>query len=1046
MRITMKKYLTLFAALLLLNGIVPFQALADSHDTMTGTGTSADPYIIMTLDHLNTVRDHMSSHYKLGADIDASETASWNSGEGFIPIGGNESVSSQFTGVFDGQLHVISNLTINRPTTDLIGLFGIIGAGGVVRNVGLVDGYISGTIYVGGLVGHNIGTVDNSYVTGAVSAVSGIGNGIVGGLTGYNGIGSIVTDSYASATVSGPRYVGGLVGRNDSVVSNSYATGAVSGTIIVGGLIGDNEGGEVIQSYATGAVSGSDGNVGGLVGYNIGGGVSKSYASGAVSGQDAVGGLVGITDSGLISHSYATGTVTGTNYVGGLVGNNGVGTINQSYATSTVIGTNDVGGLIGLNSGEMTSTLWDMETSGRSNACGSNTGPGTCLATGLTTEQAVIQASYPGWDFTDIWIIEQTGYPTLRAIDVTPPTISISMKTADDNEYVNHTWTDQNVTVTASAYDAKSDLASYTYSIDSGATWSSYTSDIVLQDEGVYSLTFKAIDTAGNTFSSMVGVNIDKSAPSVSFAMNGNESWVSSAQTIVTVTDIISGLDASTLRYVWTTDTAIPAAGWTSFASGDVLMKSDVNGDWYLHIQAVDTVGNMANIGSSRFRMDASTAALSGLTVSEGTLNPSFLTNITSYSISVGNSVYGLSITPLTEYATDIMMVNINDGVAQQVLSGEQSEQLALNVGNNTITLHVAALNGLQQTYTITANRALAESTPSRSEAGDILPDNTKFVSVDGGTSTFSVGQIFIPSGALNQSIQLTINEVVNTKVLPLSISKEQLISKVIELTKDQAGKFNQEVIISLQFTADLLQQQDVKVSLYWLNEETNEWVELENTVVDWDKGIVSGTTDHFTKFAVLATPVESEEQPQEKDETDVHFTDIHGHWAEVTIQLLAGKGVVVGYPDGTFKPDHAITRAEFAAILVRAMGLPLVEGNVFTDTADHWASNAISSAYAYGYIHGYNQNTYAPDELITREQMAMMIVNALQLEDVQVGQTFADQGMISTWAQQSVAAAVEHSMIAGYPDNTMKPKAHATRAEALTVILSAQLFNSEEQ
>jgi hypothetical protein len=284
----------------------------------------------------------------------------------------------------------------------------------------------------------------------------------------------------------------------------------------------------------------------------------------------------------------------------------------------------------------------------------------------------------------------------------------------------------------------------------------------------------------------------------------------------------------------------------------------------------------------------------------------------------------------------------------------------------------------------------------------------------------------------------LTINEVINTNGLPLS-DKEQLLSKVIELTKNQAGKFNKEVILSLQFSNNRIQKQDFKVSLYWLNEETNEWVELNNTVVDWEKGSVSGTTDHFTKYAVIATQLQAEkQQPHEQDETDVYFTDIHGHWAEMNILQLAGKGTVNGYPDGTFKPDHAITRAEFAVILVRALGVPLKEGNIFADTVDHWANQAISSAYANGFIHGYDEHTFAPDELITREQMAMMIANALKLENAQASQTFADQGTISTWAQKALAAAVEHGMIKGYPDNTMKPKAHATRAEAATVVLHA--------
>jgi len=1121
-------------------GILPSQALADSHNTMTGSGTSADPYIIMTLGHLNAVRDDLSAHYKLGADINASETASWNNGEGFVPIGGNGNASSQFTGVFDGQSHVISNLTINIPTADYIGLFGFVGTDGVVINVGLEDGSISGALYVGGLVGLNRGTVEHSYISGVVST-EGNGNGIVGGLVGYNGIDGTVTDSHASATVSGPSYVGGLVGRNDSTLSASYATGNVNGTSIVGGLVGDNENGAVTQSYATGTVNGSEFNIGGLVGYNIQGMVSQSYATGSVSGHSAVGGLVGITSYGLVSQSYATGTVDGTNYVGGLVGNNSFATINESYAAGLVKGTNDVGGLIGLNSGEMMSTHWDMETSGRSSACGSNTAPGTCVATGLTTEQAVLQASYPGWDFTGIWIFDPMGYPTLRAIDVTPPTISILMKTADENEYIDNTWTNQNVTVTASAYDAKSGLASIAYSTNEGETWSSYTSAIVLQGDSVYKLSFKAVDIAGNEtvehhrtvristsglmltpmlmnedgsaytsgawtnesvivsvyaeagavgindltyslddgallpyvneaqivisqegthtivfqlmdnasniISEPLEVNIEKTAPSVSFGMNGGESWMSTAQTTVTATDIISGVDTASLWYVWTTDTAIPTSGWTSLTSGDVLTKSGVNGDWYVHIQVKDTAGNMTNIVSNRFRMDASTAALSALTVSSGTLNPAFLVNTTSYTLSVGNDVSGLGITAVTADSTDTIMVNINGGTDKHIVGGVQSEPLTLNVGNNTITLVVTALNGMQQIYTVSVARSSNSGSGSDSgsgadndigsDEGNTPPVTTEFISMEGGTSQFNGGQIFIPGGALDHAINLTVNEVINTKDLPLS-NEEQLVSKVIELKKDQSGKFNQEVIISLQFTFNSLQKQEVKVSLYWLNEETGEWVELNNTVVDWEKGIVSGATDHFTKFAVLATSIQVQELPPEKDETTAHFTDIRGHWAEVNIQQLAEKNVVNGYPDGSFKPDRTITRAEFVAILVSAFELPSEEDKVFTDTTDHWASQAISTAYANGFIHGYDQHTFAPDELITREQMVTMVANALQIKNVQEKHIFADQGMISLWAQQAVSAAVEHGMIAGYPDNTMKPKAYATRAEAVTVIWQA--------
>jgi hypothetical protein len=163
-----------------------------------GSGTVADPYQITNVDELQEMNLNISANYTLMNDIDAGVTSGWNSGAGFVPVGND---SHRFTGSLDGRNRTITGLYINRPGTDNHGLFGRADIGAVLKNLGLVDNNVSGSYYVGGLVGWNAGMVSNCYATGKVS-----GSGLcVGGLVGYNS--GTVEKSYATGTVSGEEYV-----------------------------------------------------------------------------------------------------------------------------------------------------------------------------------------------------------------------------------------------------------------------------------------------------------------------------------------------------------------------------------------------------------------------------------------------------------------------------------------------------------------------------------------------------------------------------------------------------------------------------------------------------------------------------------------------------------------------------------------------------------------------------------------------------------------------------------------------------------------------
>jgi hypothetical protein len=247
-----------------------------------GLGTEQDPYIITNIYQLQEMNNDLDAWYKLGNDIDASDTKNWNSGAGFVPVGA-------FTGTFDGQGHKITGLFINR--TMGLGLFGSTGSGAIIKNVGLVDVNITGSDYVGGLVGFNHpGTIENSYATGSVS-----GDLRIGGLVGENW--GAITNSYATGSVTSTGYhVGGLAGSNYGAITNSYATGRVTAYYIVGGLVGWNTGGAITNSYATGMVTGYyNDRVGGLVGQFDYGPITNSYWDINTSGKSTSAGGTGKT-------------------------------------------------------------------------------------------------------------------------------------------------------------------------------------------------------------------------------------------------------------------------------------------------------------------------------------------------------------------------------------------------------------------------------------------------------------------------------------------------------------------------------------------------------------------------------------------------------------------------------------------------------------------------------------------------------------------------------------------------------------------------------
>jgi hypothetical protein len=394
-------------------------------DWMAGQGTEQEPYHIYTADQLILLiraSGLWDKHFILGADIDLDPNLPGRQvfSQAVIPV---------FSGVFDGNDHTISHLTISGGSQ--LGLFGQTGSGAWISNLALEAVDVNGIgDYVGGLTGYNRGSITDSYCTGSVAG------DYVGGLVGCNS-GSL-TASHSSGSTVGGYCVGGLLGYNDGgTVTTCYSTGSVSGVRwCIGGLVGENSG-SISLCHSTGAVSGNWGasaQVGGLVGMNSNGSINSSYNTGSVTGgQYHTGGLVGYNGFngwGSITTSYSTGAVNGDNGVGGLVGGNSAyyGSITTSYSTGAVTGDRNVGGLVGENISveSIISSFWDIQTSDLINMCGFqlNEAIGCDDSLGKTTAEMQTASTFldAGWDFIneamngtdDIWWIDEgQDYPRL---------------------------------------------------------------------------------------------------------------------------------------------------------------------------------------------------------------------------------------------------------------------------------------------------------------------------------------------------------------------------------------------------------------------------------------------------------------------------------------------------------------------------------------------------------------------------------------------------------------------------------------------------------
>lgn len=203
----------------------------------------------------------------------------------------------------------------------------------------------------------------------------------------------------------------------------------------------------------------------------------------------------------------------------------------------------------------------------------------------------------------------------------------------------------------------------------------------------------------------------------------------------------------------------------------------------------------------------------------------------------------------------------------------------------------------------------------------------------------------------------------------------------------------------------------------------------------------------------------EDEEKPADGAQEEVKsgsFRDVtRGHWAFASVERAAELGLVTGYSDGTFRPDAAVTRAQFVLMLWRMCGKPAAaKAASFADASADWYQDALSWAVENGYVNGLSDTRFGPDAPITRQQ-AMAIL--FRLNGGQSGteltltgiyeQTFADSTTIASWAKDATWWAVYHELVSGVGGSRIAPEANASRAQIAAILLryADQFMTMEE-
>ena len=241
---------------------------------------------------------------------------------------------------------------------------------------------------------------------------------------------------------------------------------------------------------------------------------------------------------------------------------------------------------------------------------------------------------------------------------------------------------------------------------------------------------------------------------------------------------------------------------------------------------------------------------------------------------------------------------------------------------------------------------------------------------------------------------------------------------------------FKKALTVEFPYDENAKETNQEKLAVWRFNDTAKE-IQIVGGKVDSEKRVVSVPLNSFSLYGVMVY--------------NKTFDDIKEHWARNDVEVLASRLIVKGITDKKFGPDLTVTRAEFAALLVRSLGLKEEAAIAFKDVpAGSWFAREVAKAVKAGTVKGYGNGKFQPNQKISREEMAVMIertlknygkVKTLSVDSGKALEKFWDKAELSSWAQDSVAGLLEAGILEGRSDSVLAPKAVTTRAEAATSV-----------